>query len=136
MNGEVVGIHSSIGPMVTHNFHVPISSFDEGWDRLVKGEVWGGRYDDDDDEDRALLGVRGRTVDGKCVISQVFPGMPGDKAGLKEGDVITSVDNRDISTFDQLSTIVSNKKPGDKLRLGVERGGEALRVTAELTGAD
>jgi serine protease Do len=126
MQGEVVGIHSSIGPMVTHNFHVPISSFQESWDRLTKGEVWGGRYDDDDDDrDRALLGVRGHTEEGRCVISQVFPGMPGDKAGLKEGDVIASVDNRDIGTFDELSRIISHKKPGDKLRLAVEREGRA-----------
>jgi serine protease Do len=135
MRGEVVGIHSSIGPMVTHNFHVPISSFEESWDRLVKGEVWGGRYDDDD-QDRALLGVRGRTEAGRCVISQVFPGMPGDKAGLKEGDVIATIDGRDIGTFEELSNIVSRKKPGDKLRLTVQRDGERLSVEAELIGAN
>ena len=27
MRGEVVGIHSSIGPMITHNFHVPVAAF-------------------------------------------------------------------------------------------------------------
>jgi S1-C subfamily serine protease len=133
MQGEVVGIHSSIGPMVTHNFHVPISAFRDGWDRLAKGDVWGGRYDDDD-ENRALLGVRGRAESGRCLISQVFPGMPADKAGMKEGDVVVAVDNREIGTFDELSRIVSYKEPGDRIRLRVQRDGETLELTAELAG--
>jgi serine protease Do len=131
MAGEVVGIHSSIGPMLTHNFHVPISAYRTAWERLVKGEVWGGRFDD---ENRALLGVRGRAENGRCLISQVFPGMPADKAGIKEGDVIVDVDGRGITTFDELSRIVAHKEPGDKLRLKVERDGATIEVTAELTG--
>jgi serine protease Do len=133
MEGEVVGIHSSIGPMLTHNFHVPITAYRSNWDRLVKGEVWGGRFDD---ENRALLGVRGRAEEGRCLISQVFPGMPADKAGIKKGDVVVSVDGRGVSTFEELSRIVSHKEPGDKLRLKIERSGETLDVTAQLAGVD
>ena len=133
MSGEVVGIHSSIGPMLTHNFHVPIHAYRSNWDRLVKGEVWGGRFDD---ENRALLGVRGRAENGRCLISQVFPGMPADKAGIKEGDVVVAIDGRGISTFDELSRIISHKEPGDKLRLKIERDSETLEFTAELAGVD
>jgi serine protease Do len=132
MQGQVVGIHSSIGPMVTHNFHVPISSFRNGWERLVKGEVWGGRYDEDD-ENRVLLGVTGRAEDGRCLISQVFPGLPADKAGVKAGDIIVSVDNREIGTFDELAKTVFFKQPGDMIRLKIERDGETINVTAKLT---
>ena len=134
MNGEVVGIHSSIGPMVTHNFHVPITSFRNGWDRLVKGEVWGGRYDDDSDANRPLLGVRCNSDTGRCVVSQVFPGMPADKAGLQVGDVILAVDNREISTFNELARFVSFKEPGDTMRLRIERDGQTLNLSAKLTG--
>ncbi|HEX6961566.1 MAG TPA: trypsin-like peptidase domain-containing protein [Lacipirellula sp.] len=133
MNGEVVGIHSSIGPMLTHNFHVPISAFHSGWDRLVKGEVWGGRFDD---EHRALLGVRGHTEEGRCVITQVFPGMPADKVGMEEGDVILAVENREIGGFEELSRIVAHKEPGDRLRLKIERDGEIFELSAELVGTD
>jgi serine protease Do len=133
MSGEVVGIHSSIGPMLTHNFHVPISAYRDDWDRLVKGEVWGGRFND---ENRALLGVRGRAENGQCLISQVFPGMPAEKAGVKAGDVVVSVDGRGITTFDELSRIISHKEPGDKLRLKVERDGDTIELTAELAGVD
>jgi serine protease Do len=135
MEGEVVGIHSSIGPMVTHNFHVPITSFRAGWARLVKGDVWGGRYDDED-ENRPLLGVRGNSLDGRCVISQVFPGLPADKAGVKVGDVILAVDNREIGTFEGLANIVASKIPGDTMRLKIEREGEILNLSAKLAGEE
>jgi serine protease Do len=135
MRGEVVGIHSSIGPMVTHNFHVPITSYRSDWDRLVKGDVWGGRYDSDD-PDRPLLGVRGNTQDGHCVISQVFPGMPAEHAGLEVGDVILAVDGREIGTFNELANVVSLKDPGDGMQLLIERDGELIEVTATLTGGD
>jgi serine protease Do len=133
MQGEVVGIHSSIGPLVTHNFHVPIAAFRKSWHRLLAGEVWGGQHDDDKGPQ---LGVRGRTEGGRCLISQVFPGMPAEKAGVKPGDVIVAVDGRPISTFDELARIVFFKEPGAKLRLKIDRGGETLTITAELTGGE
>jgi len=134
MKGEVVGIHSSIGPMVTHNFHVPITAFRSSWDRLVKGEVWGGRFDDD--ENRPLLGVTGRAENGRCFISQVFPGMPADKAGVRPGDYVLAIDGREITTFDELARIVFFKSPGDKVRLRIDRGGQTLDMTAELAAAE
>jgi serine protease Do len=130
MLGQVVGIHSSIGPLVTHNFHVPMTAFRKSWHRLLAGEVWGGRYDD---ERGPQLGVRGRTEEGRCLISQVFPGMPAEKAGVKPGDVIIAVDGRPISSFDELAKIVFFKEPGAKLRLTIDRGGERVTITAELT---
>jgi len=43
MQGRVIGIHSRIGnKLITENIHVPIDTFHQTWDRLVKGEAWGG----------------------------------------------------------------------------------------------
>jgi serine protease Do len=130
MQGEVVGIHSSIGPLVTHNFHVPTTAFRKSWHRLLAGEVWGGSHDDDNGPQ---LGVRGRTEEERCVISQVFPGLPAEKGGVKVGDVVVAVDGRPISTFEELKRIVFFKEPGAKLRLKIDRGGKILTITAELT---
>lgn len=136
MNGEVVGIHSSIGPMVTHNFHVPITSFNDGWDRLVKGDVWGGHYNDQGEEPKPRLGVQGSAEAGNCVITSIFPGMPAERAGLKKGDVITAVDGRPINTFDELQRIVFHKKPGDRLKFSITRDGESLEIVARLDGGE
>lgn len=44
MNGKVIGIHSRIGGKeITENVHVPVDTFKQTWDRLAKGESWGGQ---------------------------------------------------------------------------------------------
>jgi serine protease Do len=133
MQGQVVGIHSSIGPQLTHNFHVPVTAFRKSWHRLLAGEVWGSQHDDDENGPR--LGVSGRTENGKCLITEVVPRSAAEKAGVKQGDVILAVENRPITTFDELKRIVFFKRPGAKMRLSVSRGNQTLQLTAELTGS-
>ena len=41
MHGRVIGIHSRISDSTAANFHVPIGTFLDTWDRLAKGENWG-----------------------------------------------------------------------------------------------
>jgi serine protease Do len=42
LDGKVIGIHSRIGNAITQNFHVPVDTYAATWDRLVRGESWGG----------------------------------------------------------------------------------------------
>ncbi|MEU6121747.1 trypsin-like peptidase domain-containing protein [Streptomyces sp. NPDC047123] len=60
---------------------------------------------------------------------------PGDKAGLKPGDVITEVDGRPVHSSDELIVKVRAHRPGDRLRLTVERGGSDREVTLVLGSA-
>jgi serine protease Do len=135
MRGEVVGIHSSIGPSLTHNFHVPVTAFQRDWTRLVGRELWGGDYDEVN-RYRPLLGVSGNADTGRCRITQVNDGMPGAKAGIRVGDVILKVNGRDIQTFDQLKAIVAFKRPGDWLTLSIDRAGEKIELRAQLSRWD
>ena len=135
MRGEVVGIHSSIGPMINQNFHVAIGAYRRDWDRLAASEVWGGDEDRDEARGRPLLGVAGRT-EGGCLITQVFADMPAERAGLKAGDVITAVDDNEIATFEDLITAVNAKSPGRRLRLEIRRGEEILEFRVRLAGID
>lgn len=41
-NGDVIGIHSRISNKIEENIHVPVDTFKQTWDRLVRGETWGG----------------------------------------------------------------------------------------------
>jgi len=131
MRGEVVGIHSSIGPMTTHNFHVPTTVFRDGWDRLLASDLWGGRYDELI-AGRPMIGVSGRTEAGRCLITQVHPGLPAAESGVEAGDFIAAVDGRVITTFEQLSNIVSFKTPGQKLRLTIDRDGATRDIEVTL----
>lgn len=63
-----------------------------------------------------------------AVISNVSPGLPAERAGLKKGDVILSVDGKNISTWDELSKIIRNSG-GKDLTLKVRRGNEIFEKT-------
>src|SRR6185312_5174641 len=68
------------------------------------------------------------------LVSSVTPGFPADKAGLKAGDVITSVNGKPVKDGDELVSIISAEKPGATIQLGYIRNGQ--NHTASVTVAD
>jgi len=68
------------------------------------------------------------------LVSSVQSGFPADKAGLKAGDIITTVDGKPIKDGDALVNIISARKPGSTIQLGYLRNGQ--QHTANVTIAD
>ncbi len=68
-----------------------------------------------------------------AIVTQVVSGSPADVAGLEEGDVITSLDGKAISSADQLQTDIQNDKPGQSVTIGLYRGQEQMTVSATLS---
>jgi S1-C subfamily serine protease len=69
---------------------------------------------------RAYLGVQiGDTNGAGVLVSSVTPGGPAAKAGLVRGDVITSVNGTQTATVDDLTSTVSELKPGTSVELAV-----------------
>lgn len=123
MHGKVVGIHSRIGGSITANVHVPVDTYRDTWDQLVKSEVIGNSVGNE-----PFVGIQGDPNSKLCVISQVIQGSPAEKAGLKPNDVIINCDGQKVGAFDDLGTMIRKKKPGDELTLGVIRGEEMLTL--------
>ncbi|MCO6046850.1 trypsin-like peptidase domain-containing protein [Aeoliella sp. ICT_H6.2] len=134
MHGDVVGINSRIGRRITDNFHVPIGTYHDTWDRLVAGESWGAPLGGTEEqaEARPLLGAAGNPNEPECKLSQVFPGMPADRAGLKVGDIVRSFNGEEVGTFDDLSKKVYSCQPGDTIKLLIARGEETKDVELRL----
>lgn len=65
-------------------------------------------------------------------VSRLYAGAPAARAGLREGDVITSIDGRAVDSPEDVVRIVSRKAPGDKVEVEFERGGRAQSVTVTL----
>jgi S1-C subfamily serine protease len=55
-------------------------------------------------------------------IAAVVAGGPADRAGLKQGDLITAINGKAVSTSDRISALVLAKKPGTKLRIAYSDG--------------
>jgi serine protease Do len=137
MAGEVVGINSQIysrsGGYMGLSFSIPIDVAVKIKDDLVKfGKVTRGRIG------VAIQGVNKDLAESfgldrprGALVSTVEPGSPAEKAGIKSGDVILSVDGKAIDQSVDLPRIVGETKPGTALALQVWRKGatQDLRVT-------
>lgn len=124
MEGKVIGINSRIGASTNWNFHVPVSAYQDNWDRLVKAEAWG--------LGGAILGISGENVDNGCRITAVGENLPAEAAGIQIGDVITTFDGKPIKNFESLSALVRTHNPGDRVRIEFVRGTETLQKTVRL----
>ncbi|MEU6671582.1 trypsin-like peptidase domain-containing protein [Streptomyces sp. NPDC046727] len=66
----------------------------------------------------------------------VTRGGPGERAGLKAGDVITAVGGERVHNGEELIVKIRAHRPGDRLRLTVERGGTAREVSLVLGASE
>ena len=156
LNGEVIGIHSSIGWRVAENRHVPMEAFEKNWDRLMKGDEWGrlGMRDREPRNrpnrqrppeaepaqgpppDQPMLGIRLNPSDKEgALVQRVEDGSPARAAGVQVGDVIIKLNGEGIPDGDALISQVIKRKPGDEVTLTVERGDQTLELKAKLVAA-
>ena len=63
-----------------------------------------------------------------------MPGGPGDKGGLREGDLVVSINTQEVSTRRELYLKLWSHEPGERLTLEVMRDNVVKRL--ELTGGD
>lgn len=85
------------------------------------------------DSNRAMLGVTTEKADKGVEIQELTSKESGAaKAGLKEGDVITKVDDKKIEDPDDLTKVIRSHKPGDKVSITYLRDDKEQKTTAEL----
>ncbi|HYE56573.1 MAG TPA: PDZ domain-containing protein, partial [Chitinophagaceae bacterium] len=96
-----------------------------------RGQGWS--YDSDVfDANRAYLGVSTEKSDRGARVTNVTDKSAADRAGLKEGDVITRVDDTKIEDHDDLSAAIRKHKPEDKVSITYLRDDRENKVTATL----
>ncbi len=85
------------------------------------------------DENRAMLGVTTSKADEGVVIETVTKESAAEKAGLKEKDIITRVDDKKIEEPDDLSDAIQKHKVGDKVSITYLRDKKESKTSAELS---
>ncbi len=140
MEGNVIGINTAIfsptGGSVGLGFAIPASLAQPVVDQLkVNGRV-----------ERGLLGVqiqpiseelaKSMSLDSEkgALVAQVSPDSAAKAAGIQSGDVIKSVDGKNVDTIKDLTRMISGMKPGTSAKLGVWRDGKDMTVTAKIGG--
>jgi Do/DeqQ family serine protease len=139
LRGELVGINSAIlsrsGGNIGIGFAIPVNMARSIMDQLLKyGSV-----------KRGLLGVSiySLTPDTAkslnipntqgVLVSQVTEGSAADKAGIKPGDVITSINNQPIKSNSELRNAIGLARVGDKLEVAIIRDSKPQVITAVIT---
>ncbi len=128
-NGEGIGIHSQIWEGRDQNVHVSMAPFLRSWDAMQKShviKVWGvgaGGY----------LGVATVMSDEvELAVADVIEGSPAQKAGVRAGDVILSVNGDAMTDQQQFSTTVRAHAAGDILRLKLRAQGRERELSVQL----
>jgi serine protease Do len=110
--------------------------FDEDMRPLYKSGGWSF---DGENANGAFLGISSVKAEGNtegAKVKKVEKGSAAEKAGLKEGDLITRVGEVPISDPQDLSDAIHKYKPQDKVSLTYKREGKEQKTTATLGKAD
>ena len=86
-----------------------------------------------DRETLAMLTESKNPPEYGVVVSQSYPGLPADKAGIKEYDVILEIDGRRIYSNVDFHRATMEKKPGDEVEIKLWSRGQNRTVTVKLT---
>jgi serine protease Do len=135
LNGEVVGINSQIysesGGYQGLSFAIPIDMANDVREQLVKnGKVTRGRIGVHmDSMDASLAESFGLDRPRGALVAKVEPGEPADKAGIKAGDVILSVNGKPVETEVSLPVMISAIQPGGNVELEIWRDKKQRKLT-------
>ncbi|MDR0218380.1 MAG: Do family serine endopeptidase [Enterobacteriaceae bacterium] len=142
LRGELIGINTAIvapsGGNVGIGFAIPSNMAKSLADQLIShGEV-----------KRGLLGIKGTemtadianalNIDAQqgAFVSEVIPKSAAAKAGIKPGDVLTSIDGQKINSFAELRAKVGTTMPGKPVKVGLLRKGKPMEVTVILENSE
>jgi serine protease Do/serine protease DegQ len=136
LRGELVGINSAIlsgsGGNIGIGFAIPVNMAKGVMDQLIKyGQV-----------KRGVLGVNiynvtpdiakefGLTESSGALVAGVNPGSSAERAGIKTGDIITSINGVAMKDAGELRNTIGMLRVGDKVEIGLLRDGKPRKVTA------
>ena len=138
MRGNVIGINNAIfsptGGSVGIGFAIPAEIAAPIVEKLKSGQAI----------DRGYLGVRIQPINEDLAdslglahnkgefVQAIEPGQPAAAAGIRPGDVVLTVDGKEVTREQTLSYLVANTAPGKRVPIVLIREGKRLTVTATV----
>ena len=142
MNGEVIGVNTAIYTQSAGyqgiGFAMPSNTVVAVYNDLIGATHKVTRGSIGIQFRQGLSGAVNRVYGFKngVLVQEVQPGGPADKAGLKAGDIITTVDGRSIKDGDDLVNEIASRRPGSTIRLGYVREGKPMDTTVTIGDRD
>lgn len=134
LQGEVIGINTAVAQAQGIGFAVPSDTVKSVLNDLIKqGKVRRGWLGVEiQDVTPTIADSLGLSELEGVVVRNVVSGGPAEKAGLKQGDVITSWDGSKVKTTDELLERIRTVDPGKKVKLTVWRNKQSEKFTVAL----
>jgi serine protease Do len=138
INGAVIGINAAIksnsGYYQGYGFAIPINIAKNAAEELIKsGKI-----------ERGYIGVAIKDIDEKeakglglnkpkgVLVQSVIKDGAGEEAGIKMGDIIMTVDGKEVDAANQLQTLIGSKRPGEQVNLSIFRDGKTIEKKVTL----
>ena len=134
-SGEVVGINTAVaGDAQNIGFSIAVNAAKPIIEELRQGTT----------RSRPFLGVKmftltpsiaqelGIKAQSGALVADVTAGSGAEVAGVRNGDVITSIDGKEVKAAEDVTSAVNAHKPGDEIKTTYRRGDETTEVTVKL----
>ena len=135
LNGEVIGINSvKITSADGIGFAIPINTVKPIIEKLKND----GKFEEAEisifayDKDVIPYLNNGIKFENGIYVESILYNSQAQKAGLKEGDIITKVDEKIINKMNELREYIYTKKPGDQVKLSVLRNTKRIDLVINL----
>ena len=138
-NGDLIGINTMIssatGSYVGYSFAVPSNMAR----KIVEDIMTYGKVQ------QGILGVQGFEINAQIAkehqlnfkqgfyVESITKNSGAETAGIKKGDVITKIDNKAINSFLDLNSVISTKRPNDKVKVTLKRDNEEREIIVSLS---
>jgi len=142
MNGDVIGVNTAIYTQSAGyqgiGFAMPANTVVEVYNDLISPSHKVVRGSIGISFRQGLSGAVNRVYGFKngVLVQQVQPGGPADKGGVKPGDIITTLDGRQVKDGDDLVNEIASRRPGSTIRLGFIRDGKPADATVTIGDRD
>ncbi len=136
--GELIGINAAIasgtGNYVGYSFAIPVNIVKKVVADMMKyGKIQraylGISYKEIDDQvakDKGLKVIRG------VYVEEVIPGGAADQAGVKKGDILIKIQDVPVNSKSQMSEVIGQHSPGDKIVLNILREDKEISIPVTL----
>jgi serine protease Do len=129
LGGRLIGVlYLNLNEIARNSLTIPVDFYRDHAEELLRyGRVVSRPK-------RAWLGVFAHALEDGVIIADIVPGGPGDKGGLREGDLIVSLNAEEVASRRDLYLSLWKHEPGTRLTFEIMRDNSVRRL--EITGGD
>ena len=140
INGQVVGINTAVADANSVGFAIPVNDIMG----IISGVISTGRYivpylgvtyeviDEQYADERGFALTEGAHIVGDSDVSGVVDDSPAAKAGIKDNDIVTEVNDIKVDQYNPLRSLVGRYQPGDVVSIGIYRDNQHMSLDVTL----